>query len=90
MRIALVHGAFGALSAAGHARFSGWHPPGADRGVPGHQAERERESRKTLDEPHHLPRMLDRWGRVKRIHGHPGVSSFALGLAFERFPVPRI
>jgi hypothetical protein len=22
------------------ARFRGWHPPGADRGVPGHQAER--------------------------------------------------
>jgi hypothetical protein len=64
--IAFVHGAFAAGSAAGHARFSGCQPPGADRGVPGRQAERERESRETLDEPHHLPRMLDRRGGVKR------------------------
>jgi len=65
MRIALVHGAFAAISAAGHARFRGWHPPGADRGVPGHQAERERENRETLDESHHLSRMLDRRDAVK-------------------------
>jgi hypothetical protein len=64
--IALVHGAFAAVSAAGHARFGGWHPAGADRGVPGHQAERERESRETLDEPHYPPRMLDQRGGVKR------------------------
>ena len=65
VRIALVHRAFGAVSAARHARFRGWHPPGADRGVPGHQAERERESRETLDEPHHIPRMLDGGDAVK-------------------------
>ena len=53
--MALVHRAFDAISAARHARFSGRHPPGADRGVPGHQAERERESRETMDEPHHIP-----------------------------------
>ena len=45
VRITLVHRAFAAVSAAGHARFRGWHPSGAHRGVPGHQAERERESR---------------------------------------------
>jgi hypothetical protein len=52
VRITLVHRAFVTLRAAGHALFRGWHPPGADRGVPGHQAERERESRETPDEPH--------------------------------------
>src|SRR6187399_3126179 len=66
VRITLVHRAFVVFSAAGHARFSGWHPSGADRGVPGHQAERERESRETLDQPHHSSRMLDRRGPVKR------------------------
>src|SRR4029077_9268627 len=35
VRIALVHWALGAGCAACHPRFRGWHPPGADRGVPG-------------------------------------------------------
>jgi hypothetical protein len=73
--MALVHGAFATVRAAGHARFSGWHPAGAERGIPGYQAERERESCETLDEHHHISRMLDggdpvnewsskaRWGR---------------------------
>ena len=65
VRIALVHRAFGAVSTARHARFRGRHPPCADRGVPSHQGERERDSCETLDEPHHGSRMLDRGDAVK-------------------------
>ena len=42
-------------------------PPGAHRGVPRHEGERERDSRETLDEPHNGYRMLDRMGPVKRM-----------------------
>jgi hypothetical protein len=66
-RIALVHGAFGPVSAAGHARFRGRHPPGADRRVPGHQTECERESRETVDERHDVSRMLDGRDPVKPV-----------------------
>ena len=65
MRISLVHRAFDAISAAGHPGFRGWLPPGAHRGVPRHEGERERESRETLDEPNHGYRMLDGRGAVK-------------------------
>jgi hypothetical protein len=64
MRIALVHWAVGFVRAARHARFRSWPPPCADRAVPGHQAERESESRETVDEPQHLSRMLDWRGGV--------------------------
>jgi len=67
VRIALVHGAFDAISAAGHPGFRGCLPPGAHRGVPRHEGERERDSRETLDEPHNGYRMLDRMGPVKRM-----------------------
>jgi uncharacterized protein len=60
-----VHGAFAAVRAAGHARFRRWQPPDADRGIPGHQAEREGESRETIEEAHQLSRMLDRTDAVK-------------------------
>src|SRR4030095_15607760 len=41
--------------------------PGADGGFPENLAERERESRETRYEPHHISRMLDGSGPVKRI-----------------------
>src|SRR5580765_2002457 len=63
--MALVHRAFGAVSAARQARLWAGLPPCADRSVPGHQAERERESRETMDEPWHSSRMLDRRDAVK-------------------------
>ena len=37
--------------------------------MPGHQAERERESRETPDEPQHVLRMRDRLHGVKRRRG---------------------
>ena len=67
--IALVHRAFDAVGAARHSGFRRRQPSRTDRRVPGHKAERERECRETVDEPHHVPRMLD--------HGHavkPGVA----------------
>jgi len=67
MRISLVHGAFDAISAARHPGFGCCLPPGAHRGVPRHEGERERDSRETLDEPHNGYRMLDRMGPVKRM-----------------------
>lgn len=67
MRIALVHRALDAVSATRHARFSGRQPPCADRSVPGHQAEREYDSGKTVDQPPHVSRMLDGGEPVKRM-----------------------
>ena len=64
MRISLVHGAFDAISAARHPGFGCCLPPGAHRGVPRDEGERERDSRETLDEPHHGYRMLDWRGGV--------------------------
>ena len=74
MRIALVHRAFDAVSAAGHTRFRSGHPTCADCSVPGHQAERERESRETMDKPYHSSRMLDRSHPVKQVTLKDGFS----------------
>jgi len=65
VRIDHVHRALGVFNTARHACFRRWHPPGADRGVSSHQAERQRESRESMDEHQHVPRMLASRGRCQ-------------------------
>jgi hypothetical protein len=86
VRTAFVHGAFAAVGAAGHARFSGRHPAGARRGVPGQETERERDRGEPLEEPHHLPRMRARRDSVNEGHARGKV---VVHVIVSRLDTPR-
>ncbi len=63
-RAALVHRAVG-VGTAVHARFRRGSPARAHGSVAADQHQAEGDRRELMDEPYHIPRMLDGWCRVK-------------------------